>query len=74
MSDRIKTHRRKVLGDVGTDDASRSECEMSVDPEDLARTRMAAEVGDEGDGSIDDGTHAPVDGDDERHAFLITTQ
>lgn len=68
------THGHEVLRYVRPDDASRREGQMTMDPEDFAWPRVATELGGQGDGSIGDRTHTPVDGHDERHALLITTQ
>lgn len=47
---------------------------MAMDPENFTRTWVTAELGGQGNGPVSDGTDAPVDGDDERHAFLIATK
>lgn len=47
---------------------------MAVDPENFSWPGVAAEFGNQRNGPIGDGTNAAIDGHNERHALLITTQ
>lgn len=47
---------------------------MAMDPENFARPGMTAELCGQGNGTIGNGTDAPVDGHDQRHSLLIAAQ
>lgn len=68
------THRHEVFRDVRSNDATGCEGQMTMDPENFTWPGMTAELCCQGNGTIGNGTDAPVDGHDQRHSLLITAQ